>query len=223
MSYLDVDFFARETLEVARDLIGTILVVGKCEARIVETEAYTTDAASHAVTRRHQSVWMQETHGHIYVFFIYGMYYCLNFTTEPEGFGAVLIRAAEPLQGLGIMARRRGTKDPKSSAPAQAGLPGAGHRPKAERPAPRPRIEAPPEDRKASRHHQPADWHFAGPGAGMAVLRAGQSVREPGLSRGRVEISPVICDDTPSAVSKRRVSRQRRKIHGLTPGAHRQG
>jgi len=113
MQYLDAEFFARDTLTVARDLIGTTLVVGRCRGRIVETEAYTTDAASHAVTRRHQASWMGDTFGHIYIFFIYGMYYCLNFTTEPGGVGAVLVRAAEPLAGLGVMARRRGTKDPR--------------------------------------------------------------------------------------------------------------
>lgn len=113
MAYVDAEFFARDTLEVARDLIGTILVVGRCEAKIVETEAYTTDAASHAVTRRHQSAAMRETFGHIYVFRIYGMHFCLNFTTERDGVGAVIIRAAEPLKGLTLMARRRGTSEPK--------------------------------------------------------------------------------------------------------------
>ena len=182
MSFLDVDFFARDTLEVARDLIGTILVVGRCEARIVETEAYTTDAASHAVTRRHQSAWMHETHGYIYVFFIYGMYYCLNFTTEPEGVGAVLIRAAEPLQGLTIMARRRGTLDPKKLCTGPGRLCQAlgidlklNGRPLG------PRVEAPSEDRRIGGHDQPADRHFAGQGTGMAILRAGQSVCEPGV------------------------------------------
>lgn len=111
MRYLDKDFFARDTLAVARDLIGTVLVVGKCEGRIVETEAYKTDLASHAVTRRNQSRIMQETHGHIYVYLIYGMHYCLNFTTDETGPGAVLIRAAEPLRGIDLMKERRGTDD----------------------------------------------------------------------------------------------------------------
>lgn len=109
MAFLDSEFFARDTLEVARDLIGTALVVGSCEGRIVETEAYTTDDASHSVRRPNQSVVMQQTFGHVYVYFIYGMYYCLNFTTDREGAGAVLIRAAEPTQGLDLMRERRGT------------------------------------------------------------------------------------------------------------------
>ena len=113
MPYLDPDFFARDTTEVARDLIGAEIVVGHCRGRIVETEAYTTDAASHSVMRPKQSVVMQQTYGHVYVYFIYGMYFCLNFTTEREGAGAVLIRAAEPTRGLGLMEERRGTRDIK--------------------------------------------------------------------------------------------------------------
>ena len=111
MTYLRPDFFARETTEVARDLIGTELVIGACRARIVETEAYTTDAASHSVMRPKQSVVMQQTFGHVYVYLIYGMYYCLNFTTDREGAGAVLIRAAEPTNGIALMQERRGTGD----------------------------------------------------------------------------------------------------------------
>jgi DNA-3-methyladenine glycosylase len=107
MKYLGRDFFARDTLDVARDLIGTTLIVGRCEGRIVETEAYTTDPASHSVIRRNQACIMRETFGHLYVYFIYGMYYCLNFTTDRQGPGAVLIRAAEPIRGIAEMKRRR--------------------------------------------------------------------------------------------------------------------
>lgn len=109
---LNADFFARDTLEVARDLVGATLSVGSCVGRIVETEAYTTDPASHAVTRRHKAILMRDTFGHIYVYQIYGVHYCLNFTTERMGTGAVLIRAVEPLAGLRTMARRRGLDDP---------------------------------------------------------------------------------------------------------------
>jgi len=111
MAYLGSEFFARDTLTVARDLIGTTLVVGACQGRIVETEAYTTDAASHSVMRPNQSAVMQKTFGHVYVYFIYGMYYCLNFTTDRAGAGAVLIRAAEPTRGIDVMKERRGTDD----------------------------------------------------------------------------------------------------------------
>ena len=116
MGYLPADFFSRDTLTVARDLIGTLLVVGACEGRIVETEAYTTDAASHSVTRPNQSAVMQTTSGHVYVYFIYGMYYCLNFTTDSAGAGAVLIRAAEPTRGLDVMKERRGIDDMRKLA-----------------------------------------------------------------------------------------------------------
>lgn len=111
MALLKPDFFARDTLTVARDLIGTVLIVGPCKGRIVETEAYTTDAASHSVMRPKQSVVMQTTFGHVYVYFIYGMYFCLNFTTDSRGAGAVLIRAAEPISGLEVMRERRGTDE----------------------------------------------------------------------------------------------------------------
>jgi DNA-3-methyladenine glycosylase len=111
MPYLTADFFARDTLTVARELIGTVLVAGHCHARIVETEAYTTDAASHSVTRRHKAAVMRESFGRVYVYFIYGMYYCLNFTTDAAGPGAVLIRAAEPVRGIQRMIDRRGTRD----------------------------------------------------------------------------------------------------------------
>ncbi|MEX2118214.1 MAG: DNA-3-methyladenine glycosylase [Pirellulales bacterium] len=111
MSYLDHDFFARDTVTVARELIGARLIVGDCRARIVETEAYTTDAASHAVTRRHAASIMHHTYGHVYVYKIYGIHFCLNFTTEREGAGAVLIRAAQPLAGIQQMVRRRRLDD----------------------------------------------------------------------------------------------------------------
>lgn len=111
MAYLTSTFFLRDTLEVARDLIGTVLVVGPCEGRIVETEAYTTDAASHSVTRPNQAAHMRLTFGRVYVYFIYGMYYCLNFTTDREGPGAVLIRAVEPIRGIEAMQQRRGITD----------------------------------------------------------------------------------------------------------------
>jgi DNA-3-methyladenine glycosylase len=116
MAYLDRDFFARDTVTVAQDLIGTTMVVGKSVGRIVETEAYTTDAASHAVTRFHQAQIMRETYGQVYVYLIYGMYYCLNFTTDEKGPGAVLIRAVEPLGGIEEMMKRRGTDDLKKLA-----------------------------------------------------------------------------------------------------------
>src|SRR5580704_15933376 len=94
-------FYARPAIEVARDCLGKILVHRKTAGRIVETEAYlgVDDRAAHAwrgVTERTRVIFGPP--GHAYVYFIYGMYECLNFTAEEEGkAGAVLIRALEPL------------------------------------------------------------------------------------------------------------------------------
>ncbi|NIR49525.1 DNA-3-methyladenine glycosylase [candidate division KSB1 bacterium] len=107
--YIDPEFFTGDTLTVARNLLGTKLTFRDCEGIIVETEAYKDDPASHAVTKPQKGLMLKETYGHIYVFFVYGMYYCLNFTTEKHGTGAVLIRAIEPTAGLGHMKKRRCT------------------------------------------------------------------------------------------------------------------
>jgi len=100
-------FYAQPTVEVARALLGKILVHSEGSSkdnragRIVETEAYlgTTDPAAHSyrgVTPRTKVLFGPP--GHAYVYFIYGMYYCLNVATEKEGTGGgVLIRAIEPL------------------------------------------------------------------------------------------------------------------------------
>ncbi len=123
MPFLKPDFFAQDTLIVARGLIGATLVFGKCEGRIVETEAYTTDAASHALMRRNTGALMRETFGYVYIHINYGVHYCLNLTTDRTGPGAVLIRAVEPLAGIEIMSERRGTSDPKklASGPGRLG------------------------------------------------------------------------------------------------------
>jgi DNA-3-methyladenine glycosylase len=99
----------RPPVEAARFLLGKVLVRRDrrrvLAARIVETEAYlgTEDPAAHAYggrrTRRTEPLWGPP--GTIYVYFIYGMYYCLNVSVEREGVpGCVLIRAAEAMGGL---------------------------------------------------------------------------------------------------------------------------
>ena len=113
MAFITKEFFAPDSVTVAQELIGTTIIVGNCEGRIVETEAYTNDAASHAARRTNRSALMYDTYGYIYVYFTYGMYHCLNFTCECEGIGAVLIRAIEPICGIKEMINRRGVEDVK--------------------------------------------------------------------------------------------------------------
>lgn len=113
---LGPDFYGRDTVTVARELVGAVLHVvgesGELRGRIVETEAYLgrDDPASHAANGpTPRSAIMFGPAGVAYVYFIYGMYSCLNFVTEREGTaGAVLIRALEPVQGHQRMARNRG-------------------------------------------------------------------------------------------------------------------
>ncbi len=111
MRILPRAFYNRPTVEVARDLVGKLLVHGAASGRIVETEAYlgADDLAAHAsrgLTGRTRVLF--GTPGHAYVYLIYGMYECLNLVAEPEGTpGCVLIRALEPIGGLAAMRRRR--------------------------------------------------------------------------------------------------------------------
>jgi DNA-3-methyladenine glycosylase len=104
-------FYEQPTVEVARRLLGKVLVHGSTAGIIVETEAYLGggDLAAHSargVTDRTRVIFGPP--GHAYVYFIYGMYECLNLVAEPEGQpGCVLIRAIEPVCGIEIIERRR--------------------------------------------------------------------------------------------------------------------
>ena len=105
------EFYDRPTIDVARDLLGKVLVHGPAAGIIVETEAYRggDDLASHSargITDRTRVIFGPP--GHAYVYFIYGMYECLNIVAEPAGKpGCVLVRALEPVAGIEIMQRRR--------------------------------------------------------------------------------------------------------------------
>lgn len=89
-------------------MIGCLLRFRTALVRIVEVEAYTDDEASHGFRRTARSAIMHDSFGHVYVYRSYGVHVCLNFTTDRRHCGAVLIRAAEPLEGLGPMRKRRG-------------------------------------------------------------------------------------------------------------------
>jgi len=114
-------FFTRPSPEVGPDLLGRTLVRRVDDgtlltARIVEAEAYQEDdPASHSYRgRTNRTEVMFGPAGHVYVYFTYGMHHCMNVVTGSTGEGsAVLLRAAEPLEGLEEMARRRGTNDPR--------------------------------------------------------------------------------------------------------------
>ncbi|WP_454294525.1 DNA-3-methyladenine glycosylase [Salana multivorans] len=112
---LPAQWFARDVNEVARDLLGAELSVttdeGTVTVRLTEVEAYggAEDPGSHArrgPTARNASMFGPA--GHVYVYFTYGMHWCANLVTGPEGEGAaVLLRAGEVTGGLELAHRRR--------------------------------------------------------------------------------------------------------------------
>jgi DNA-3-methyladenine glycosylase len=110
-------FYERDTLTVARELLGHVLVrrteEGETRGAIVETEAYLgpLDDAAHSYKGKSARVRVQYgPAGCAYIYMIYGMYFCMNITSGPPGVPeVVLIRALEPVSGIGLMEQRRGT------------------------------------------------------------------------------------------------------------------
>lgn len=120
MARLGPEFFELPTITLAERLLGKVFVMDAgggsllLKGRIVETEAYLSagDEASHAwrgMTRRNAAMFGPP--GTLYIYFSYGCHYLANIVSEPEGSaGAVLLRAMEPLEGIGEMRKRRGTE-----------------------------------------------------------------------------------------------------------------
>jgi DNA-3-methyladenine glycosylase len=115
-------FYRRDPVTLAKALLGQVLVRRlddgrELSGRIVEVEAYLgiPDRAAHSYggrrTKRNESMWLDG--GHAYVYFTYGMHWCVNVVAEREGAPtACLIRALEPLEGVEEMRRRRAGKVP---------------------------------------------------------------------------------------------------------------
>ena len=116
MKKLSKSFYLRDTVTVARELLGCVLWrrIGRelLGARLVETEAYlgANDLASHARkglrSKRNASMYLEG--GHAYVYFTYGMHWCMNVVTQEADIAeAVLLRGAEPVKGIESIRERR--------------------------------------------------------------------------------------------------------------------
>ncbi len=119
MRTLPRSFYEEDTVDVAQDILGKVLVrkIGKkiISGIIIETEAYRykDDEASHSfvgMTERNKAMFGPV--GKAYVYFTYGMHYCMNVVAKNNDFdaGAVLFRALEPIEGIDFMAKQRKTK-----------------------------------------------------------------------------------------------------------------
>lgn len=131
MSLLRRSFYARDTVQVAQDLLGKILVRNidgnVISGIVIETEAYRykDDAASHSyggMTERNKVMFGQV--GKAYVYFTYGMHYCVNAVAKSPNYsaGAVLIRSLFPKDGIEFMSKQRRTRDVSNLASGPAKL-----------------------------------------------------------------------------------------------------
>ena len=125
-SPLPQEFFARDSLRVARDLLGCRFSHGGVTVRLTEVEAYSgaADPGSHAFRGRSpRNEVMFGPAGHLYVYFTYGMHFCANIVTGPEGeASAVLMRAGEVVDGHELAAERRPGFRPRDLARGPARL-----------------------------------------------------------------------------------------------------
>jgi len=111
---ISAEFFRRDPLSCARELIGTELTWGRCAGIIVETEAYAAvdDEASHTFVRPSAREFVSKhAAGTAYVYFSYGAHWMLNVLVKGKINGFVLFRALEPTRGIALMKRRRGLDD----------------------------------------------------------------------------------------------------------------
>jgi len=108
------DFFQRDPLSCARDLIGCELIWSSCAGVVVETEAYNAigDEACHCFVRPSARAFVERNHaGAAYVYFNYGVHWMLNVLVKGKENGFVLIRALEPTRGIALMRKRRHVHD----------------------------------------------------------------------------------------------------------------
>jgi DNA-3-methyladenine glycosylase len=200
MRVLPRSFYDRATLDVARDLLGKVLVrradEGTTSGVIVEAEAYIgeSDPASHAApgpTPRNQPMYGRP--GRAYVYFNYGMHFMMNVVTEADGRpAAVLLRALEPVEGVPLMRARRGPRRDASPVPDHELCRGPGNLTRA--------MGITLELNRAELRPGAAvrtDGRGAGPGPDPAVARApddaGQIwIEDRRVAVGRIEWSPRI-------------------------------
>ena len=108
------NFFRRDPITCARELVGAHLIWGKCAGKIVETEAYLEedDEACHTFSRPSARAFIERNKpGAAYIYFSYGAHWMLNVLVKGETNGFVLFRAVEPLRGIELMKKRRNIDD----------------------------------------------------------------------------------------------------------------